>query len=317
MSRLLGERRPRGNTASDCNLTGTNGSTTQQGDVDAAVPVTVCDVIAEIGGTSTAKCPQEHDSVTQTGQLADVYAPATVCGVIAEVDGTSTGMCMPDARVPLVNGVPTNSVSQSAPVDGVAPVNACSVVAAVDGTASNSCEPSHVVSSSAGSVPVSRAGHVLLGGGGPRRDRRRHVHGQGHWLEQRPDRQFRRYQAPASRCPLTLCGIEAAFGGSADASCPGTNARACDVAVVRTGERAVNVGRSSGGSGVHFARRRARRRRRRCHPQARLGARLWRRRVRSSHSSSSSARAPSCWAGLRPRLNRRRALSLLETAGPG
>ena len=142
-----------GNTASDCNLSGTHGTTTQQGVVDAAVPVTVCDVIAEIDGNSTANCPQEPDNVSQSGQLADVDAPATGCGVVAAVDGTARA-CMPDAGFPQVNNLPTNSVTQSAPVDGVAPVNVCSVVVAVDGTASNSCEPAHVLSTSSGSFPV-------------------------------------------------------------------------------------------------------------------------------------------------------------------
>ena len=107
-----------GSTTSDCKLSGTNGTTSQTGVIDADVPVTVCDVIAEIDGNSTANCPQEPDTVTQSGQLADVYTPATVCGVVAEVYGTATGMCMPDTGFPLVNDLPTNDVSQSAPVDG-------------------------------------------------------------------------------------------------------------------------------------------------------------------------------------------------------
>ena len=144
-----------GDTASNCNPTGTNGTVTQKGVIDAAVPVTVCDVIAEIDGNSTANCPQEPNTVSQSGQLADLFVPATVCGVIAEVDGTAKGMCMPDTGFPLVNDLPTDTVSQSAPIDGVIPVNACSVVVAVAGTASNSCEPTHLATTPTGSVPVS------------------------------------------------------------------------------------------------------------------------------------------------------------------
>ena len=107
-----------GDTSSNCDQTGTNGTTTQKGVIDAAVPVTVCDVIAEIDGNSTATCPQQPNTVTQQGQLADLYTPATVCGVIAEVYGTATGMCMPSAGFPLANDVPTDDVSQGAPVDG-------------------------------------------------------------------------------------------------------------------------------------------------------------------------------------------------------
>ena len=59
-------------------------------------------------------------------------------------------MCMPDAGFPLVNDLPTDTVSQSAPVDGVIPVNACSVVVAVAGTASNSCEPTHLATTPTG-----------------------------------------------------------------------------------------------------------------------------------------------------------------------
>ena len=80
--------------------------------------------------------------------------PTTVCGVIAVVDGTGTGMCMPDAGFPLVNDLPTNNVSQSAPIDGVLPVNACSIVVAVAGSASNQCEPTHLATNPTGSVPV-------------------------------------------------------------------------------------------------------------------------------------------------------------------
>ena len=143
-----------GNTSSDCDTTGTSGSTSQSGVVDAEVPVTVCDVIAEIDGDSSSNCPQQSDPATQQGQAADLFVPVTACGAVVEVDGSANGMCMPDAGYPLVNDLPTNDASQSAPVDGVVPVNACSVVVAVDGTASNSCEPSHVGATTTGSVPV-------------------------------------------------------------------------------------------------------------------------------------------------------------------
>ena len=53
-------------------------------------------------------------------------------------------MCMPNVGFPLVNDLPTNNVSQSAPIDGVLPVNVCSIVVAVAGTASNQCEPTHL-----------------------------------------------------------------------------------------------------------------------------------------------------------------------------
>ena len=41
---------------------------TQTGVVDAEVPVTVCDVIAEIDGNSSADCPQQPDPATQQGR---------------------------------------------------------------------------------------------------------------------------------------------------------------------------------------------------------------------------------------------------------
>ena len=126
-----------GNTSSDCDTTGTNGTTTQNGVIDAVVPVTVCDVIVQIAGDSTASCPTNPDTTSQSGQLADLDVPVGVCGVIVEVDGTGTGHCMPVSNSPLVDGLPTNPLTQSAPVDGVLPVNACSIVVAVDGTASN------------------------------------------------------------------------------------------------------------------------------------------------------------------------------------
>ena len=121
------------NTSSDCDSTGTSGSNSQTGGVNAEVPVAVCDVIAEIDGNSSSNCPQQSDPMTQQGQAANVFVPVTACGAIVEVDGSANGMCMPDAGFPLVNDLPTSEGSQSAPVDGVIPVNACSVVVAVDG----------------------------------------------------------------------------------------------------------------------------------------------------------------------------------------
>jgi len=204
-------------TASNCNTQGTNGSVSQTGVVDAAVPVTVCDIIAEIGGDSTANCPQYPDTVKQNGQLADLYAPATVCGVIAEVGGTATGSCMPVSTFPLVNNLPTNKVTQSAPIDGVVPINICSVVIAVDGTASNSCEPAHEGETQTGqgtlNVPVTvcaitaalqgTATGTCVGPGG------------GSTSIGTPG-------SPGSgvTAPITVCGIEGALGGTANSLCP-------------------------------------------------------------------------------------------------
>ena len=72
----------------------------QNGVVDAEVPVTVCDVIAEIDGNSSSNCPQQSDPATQQGQAADVFVPVTACGAVVEVDGSANGMCMPDAGLP-------------------------------------------------------------------------------------------------------------------------------------------------------------------------------------------------------------------------
>ncbi len=206
-----------GSAASDCNGSGTHGATTQHGVVDAAAPVTVCDVVAEIDGNGSANCPQEPDTVSQSGQAADVDTPATACGVVAAVDGTATGACMPDAGFPEVNGLPTNSVSQSAPVDGVAPVNACSVVVAVDGTASNSCEPAHVLSTSSGSVPVTApvTACAVTGAVDGTADGSCAGAGSGSVPIGSPG-------GPGTgvSAPVTICGIEAAVSGSADASCP-------------------------------------------------------------------------------------------------
>ncbi len=56
-----------GDTASNCNLAGTNGTVTQKGVIDAVVPVTVCDVIVEIDGNSTSNCPQFPEHRQPTG----------------------------------------------------------------------------------------------------------------------------------------------------------------------------------------------------------------------------------------------------------
>ena len=74
-----------GNTSSDCDTTGTSGSTSQNGVVDAEVPVTVCDVIAEVDGDSSSNCQQQSDPATQQGQAADVFVPVTACGAVVEV----------------------------------------------------------------------------------------------------------------------------------------------------------------------------------------------------------------------------------------
>jgi hypothetical protein len=207
-----------GNTGSACNLQGTNGVTSQTGVIDAAVPVTVCDVIVEIAGNSTSNCPQYPDKTTQSGMLADLYAPATVCGVIAEVDGTATGSCMPVPGFPLANSLPTNSITQSAPIDGVLPINACSIVVAVDGSASNQCEPAHTAPTQTGpvtgNVPVTVCSITAAIQGtatgvctGP---------GNGTPIS---------VGTPGSpgtgvTIPITICGIEAALGGVASATCP-------------------------------------------------------------------------------------------------
>jgi hypothetical protein len=209
-----------GDTASDCKLTGTNGRVTQTGVIDAAVPVTVCDLIVEIDGNSTANCPQYPDTVTQKGQLADAYAPITVCGVLAVVDGKGTGLCMPVAGFPLGNDLPTNNVSQSAPIDGVLPINACSIVLAVDAAASNQCEPAHLQTNPTGSVPVNvpvtvcavtaaldgRASGTCTGAGtqvGP-------IGTPGN-----PGN-----PGTGVTLPVTICGIEVALGGTSTAACP-------------------------------------------------------------------------------------------------
>ncbi len=156
--------------------------------------------------------------MSQSGQLVDLYAPATVCGVIAEVYGTATGMCMPDTGFPLVNDLPTNEVSQSAPVDGVIPVNACSVVVAVAGSASNSCEPSHLATTpSTGSVPVNVPLTVCSVTAAVEGDASGTCTGAGSSTIP-----IGTPGSPGSgvTLPITICGIEAALGGTASAACP-------------------------------------------------------------------------------------------------
>jgi hypothetical protein len=124
-----------GNAGSDCNPKGTEGVTSQKGVIDAAVPVTVCDVIVEIVGNSNSNCSQSPDTTTQSGTLADVYAPATACGVIAEVDGTATGVCTgPGNRTPIPTGTPDKSGTGVTP-----PITICGIEAALGGLASATC----------------------------------------------------------------------------------------------------------------------------------------------------------------------------------
>jgi hypothetical protein len=205
------------NTASNCNTQGTNGTVSQTGVIDAAVPVTVCDIIAEIGGNSTANCPQYPDTVHQNGQFADLYAPATVCGVILEVQGVATGSCMPVAGFPLVNNLPTNAVTQNAPIDGVIPINVCSVVIAVDGTASNSCEPAHLAPTQTGqgtlNVPVTVCAVTAA------------LQGTATGTCTGPGGTTTSIGTPGSpgsgiTAPITVCGIEGALGGTATSLCP-------------------------------------------------------------------------------------------------
>jgi hypothetical protein len=125
---------------------------------------------------------------------------------------------MPDAGFPLVNDLPTNNVSQSAPIDGVVPINACSIVVAVAGSASNQCEPTHLATTPTGSVPVNvpvtvcsvtaaidgNASGVCTGAS------------TGTTLP---------IGTPGSpgtgiTLPITICGIQLAIGGTSSASCP-------------------------------------------------------------------------------------------------
>jgi hypothetical protein len=202
-----------GDTSSACNATGTNGTINQKGVVDAAVPVTVCDVIVEIVGNSTADCPTHPNAVTQDGQLADVFAPATICGVLVELDGAATGQCMPSSDFPLVKGLPTDNLTQKAAIDGVLPVNACSVLVAIDGTATNSCEPTHVATTPpAGGVPVIVPATVCSITAA--------LAGTATGTCIGAQNTGTPISVLGISLPITLCGIEAALGGTASASCP-------------------------------------------------------------------------------------------------
>ena len=106
--------------------------------------MTVCDIIAEVDGTGSAGCPQETNTGSQSGQVADADVPVTACGAVVAVDGSAAGSCQPASDAALSGDLPTSDQSQSAPVDGVLPVSGCSVVVAVAGSATNSCEPDHV-----------------------------------------------------------------------------------------------------------------------------------------------------------------------------
>ena len=116
-------------------------------------------------------------------------------------------------RLPLVNDLPTNDGSQSAPVDGVIPVNVCSVVVAVAGTASNSCEPSHVETNSTGAAPVTAPVTVCAVTAAIDGDANGSCLGTG--SNSLP------IGAPGSpgsgaNVPLTFCGIEGALDGVAN-----------------------------------------------------------------------------------------------------
>jgi hypothetical protein len=205
-----------GNTSSTCDTTGTNGVTTQKGVVDATVPVTVCDVIVEVAGDSADACPTQPDSLQQSGQLADVYVPVGVCGVIVVLDGQAAGQCQPSSGFPLAGGAPTNPLSQSAPVDAVLPINACSIVVAVDGSATNACEPNHVASSQTGSAPVSAPATVCAVAAALDGTANDTCTGAGS-----TGKPIGTQGNPGSGAsmPITVCGIEAALG-SASATCP-------------------------------------------------------------------------------------------------
>jgi hypothetical protein len=206
-----------GNTSSACNDTGTNGTTTQSGVIDAAVPVTVCDVIVELADNSSASCPQNPDTTHQSGELADLYVPAGICGVIVQIDGTSKGDCMPTSGFPLVNGLPANTLTQSAPIDGVLPVNACSIVVAVAGSASNECEPAHIAPTQTGTGKINAPVNVCAVAAAVQGTATGTCTGAGNTglpigLPGSP--------GTGVSLPVTLCGIEGALGGTADGSCP-------------------------------------------------------------------------------------------------
>jgi hypothetical protein len=235
-----------GNTSSSCDTTGTNGVTTQKGVVDATAPVSVCDVIVEIGGDSADACPTQPDSQQQSGQLADVYAPVGVCGVIVVLDGQGAGQCQPSSGFPLAGGAPTNPLSQSAPVDAVLPVNACSIVVAVDGSASNACEPNHVASSQTGSAPVSAPATVCAAAAALEGTANDTCTGAGN--TGKPIGTQGSAGSGAS-VPVTICGIEAAVG-SASATCPLLAAALAPTAPTAPGSAGSPGSPGSAGSGV-------------------------------------------------------------------
>jgi len=206
-----------GNTSSACDTTGTSGTTTQTGVIDAAVPVTVCDIIVEVADNSTASCPQNPDTVHQSGELADLYAPAGICGVIVEIDGAAKGDCMPTSDFPLIGGLPANTLTQSAPIDGVLPVNACSIVVAIAGSATNSCEPAHIAPTQTGAGKINAPVNVCAVAAAIQGTATGTCVGAGNTGLP--------IGVPGSpgtglSLPVTLCGIEGALGGTADGSCP-------------------------------------------------------------------------------------------------
>jgi len=206
-----------GNTSSACNTAGSNGVTSQSGVVDANVPVTVCSVIVEIADDSTASCPQNADTVHQSGELADLDVPAGVCGVIVEIDGTGKGDCMPVAGAPTLNGLPVDGLTQSAPIDGVLPINACSIVIAVAGTASNQCEPAHIAATQTGTAPINVPVTACAVAAAIQGTATGTCTGAGNTglpigLPGSP--------GTGVSLPITLCGIEAALGGGAAGTCP-------------------------------------------------------------------------------------------------
>ena len=205
-----------GDTSSNCNLTGTDGTTTQKGVIDAAVPVTVCDVIAEIDGNSTANCAQEPSTVSQSGQLADLYAPATVCGVIAEVYGTATGMCMPDTGSRSSTICPPTTSARARP-SMASSRSTLQRRGRGGGSASNPCEPSHLATMPTGSVPVNVPLTVCSVMAAVDGDASGTCTGAG--------LSTIAIGTPGSSgsgvtLPITICGIEAALGGTASAACP-------------------------------------------------------------------------------------------------
>ena len=230
-----------GDTSSDCGLSGTSGDASQTGVVDVEAPVTVCDVIAEVDGTGSANCPQETNSGSQSGQLADADVPVTACGAVVAVDGSAAGSCQPASDATLTGDLPTSDQSQSAPVDGILPVSGCSVVVAAVGSATNSCEPDHVAPAQSGSSPINGtvnlcsvvglAGWFQLGDVHGRADGQRDLGRPA----RRPDHRCHRAGRPLRR---------AGFGGrQRQRGLP----RAFDECQHRTGERQLASRRGRGG----------------------------------------------------------------------